>query len=261
MASDFLAKPFQSEELLARVETQVSLARMHRESRVLAEKLQILVDTDPLTGIGNRRSFISKLRAEFGRSLRLGHQCALIMIDVDHFKSVNDRFGHPVGDDVLQCVSGVLARGAREYDTVGRIGEGEVSAWELGSGSMRISTLLGMMNLVALSTGLFLEPKRMWAAFALGCSSQNLYPAAIRARIDNEHWASLPELQQAMLPEPPQQTPSPLKSVEFLVYACSALLIHAAIAIPAVITRIVTELTLGKSFIEAIKPVKRRDLF
>jgi len=121
-ASDFLVKPFQSEELLARVETQVSLARMHRESRVLAEKLQILVDTDPLTGIGNRRSFISKLRAEFGRSLRLGHQCALIMIDVDHFKSVNDRFGHPTGDDVLQAVSGVLARGAREYDIVGRIG-------------------------------------------------------------------------------------------------------------------------------------------
>ncbi|MCP4502161.1 MAG: diguanylate cyclase [Deltaproteobacteria bacterium] len=121
-ASDFLAKPFQSEELLARVETQVSLARMHREGRVLTEKLQILVDTDPLTGIGNRRSFVGKMRAEFGRSLRMGHQCALLMIDVDHFKNVNDRFGHPVGDDVLQGLANILTKQAREYDCIGRIG-------------------------------------------------------------------------------------------------------------------------------------------
>jgi hypothetical protein len=68
--------------------------------------------------------------------------------------------------------------------SVGRIGEGEVSAWELGTGSAFVSPLLGMMNLIALSTGLFLEPRRMWAAFRRGCRSRNLYPAALRTDVD-----------------------------------------------------------------------------
>ena len=57
------------------------------------------------------------------------------------------------------------------YST-GRIGEGEVSAWELGTGSMLNSPLLGTMNLIALSTGLVLQPKRMWRAFRRGCRSR-----------------------------------------------------------------------------------------
>src|SRR5215510_16137708 len=65
--------------------------------------------------------------------------------------------------------------------SVGRIGEGEVSAWELGTGSAFVSPLLGVMNLIALSTGLVLERKRMWIAFLRGCRSRNLYPAAVRA--------------------------------------------------------------------------------
>ena len=69
--------------------------------------------------------------------------------------------------------------------SVGRIGEGEVSAWELGTGSAFVSPLLGVMNLIALSTGLFLKPNRMWRAFTLGCRSLNLYPAARRAVFTN----------------------------------------------------------------------------
>src|SRR6476660_2642788 len=65
--------------------------------------------------------------------------------------------------------------------SVGRIGEGEVSAWELGTGSFWISPMLGIMNLIALSTGLVLQPRRMWKAFRRGRRSRNLYPAAIRA--------------------------------------------------------------------------------
>ncbi len=61
--------------------------------------------------------------------------------------------------------------------SVGRIGEGEVSAWELGTGSAFVSPTLGVMNLIALSTGLVLEPKRMWLAFRRGCMNRNLYPA------------------------------------------------------------------------------------
>src|SRR6476620_1487986 len=78
--------------------------------------------------------------------------------------------------------------------SVGRIGEGEVSAWELGTGSAFVSPLLGVMNLIALSTGLVLEPRRMWRAFLRGCASRNLYPHAVRADIDRGKWIDIDAL-------------------------------------------------------------------
>jgi hypothetical protein len=149
---------------------------------------------------------------------------------------------------------------ATGYST-GRIGEGEVSAWELGTGSMFNSPLLGTMNLIALSTGLVLEPKRMWRAFRRGCGSRNLYPQAMRAKIDEEHWADLPALRQALLESRRDPLPLPLRAVEFGVYAAVAMLIHALIAIPAVCTRVVTDIGLGYSFFQAVKPSKRTDLY
>src|SRR5471032_1508063 len=83
--------------------------------------------------------------------------------------------------------------------SVGRIGEGEVSAWELGTGSAFVSPTLGVMNLIALSTGLVLEPKRMWRAFRRGCTSRNLYPAAVRADLDEGRWPDIEMLRQALL--------------------------------------------------------------
>ncbi|WP_068826615.1 hypothetical protein [Pseudomonas sp. BMS12] len=149
---------------------------------------------------------------------------------------------------------------ATGYST-GRIGEGEVSAWELGTGSMLNSPLLGTMNLIALSTGLVLEPKRMWRAFRRGCRSRNLYPQAMRTKIDREHWPDLPTLRQALLESRCDPLPLALRSLEFTAYAATAMLIHALIAIPAVCTRVVTDIGLGYSFFQVIKPAKRNDLY
>lgn len=121
-ASDFIVKPFEADELIARVETQVQLARNHRRLHRLTEHLKVMVDTDALTGVGNRRLFMRNLRAEFGRAERMGHRLALLMIDVDRFKLVNDQHGHQEGDRVLTSVAGVLSEGARPYDTVARLG-------------------------------------------------------------------------------------------------------------------------------------------
>jgi len=146
------------------------------------------------------------------------------------------------------------------YST-GRIGEGEVSAWELGTGSMLNSPLLGTMNLIALSTGLVLQPKRMWRAFRRGCRSRNLYPLAMRERIDAEHWPDLPALRQALLDSRRDPLPLALRAIEFGTCAVLAMLIHALIAIPAMITRVVTDIGLGYSFIQAVKPTRRSDLY
>jgi hypothetical protein len=145
--------------------------------------------------------------------------------------------------------------------SIGRIGEGQVSAWELGSGSAFVSPMLGVMNLIALSTGLVLDRKRMWRAFRLGCNSRNLYSAAIRTDVDAGRWADVAALRSTLLDSRKSAIPLALRAVEFSVYAIFAMLIHAAIAIPALITRFVTDLMLGQSFIEAIKPKKRADLY
>lgn len=149
---------------------------------------------------------------------------------------------------------------ATGYST-GRIGEGEVSAWELGTGSMFHSPLLGTMNLIALSTGLVLEPKRMWRAFRRGCRSRNLYPHAMRMKIDSEHWPDLPTLRQELLESRRDPLPSALRGIEFGAYAATAILIHALIAIPAVCTRVITDIGLGYSLFQVIKPAKRNDLY
>ncbi len=121
-ASDFLVKPIETEELVARVETQVHLARMYRQTSQLTERLRVLVDTDPLTGLGNRRAFMRRLHEEFGRAERAKKSMGLLMIDVDKFKSVNDQHGHQTGDAVLVAVADALASSGRKYDMVARIG-------------------------------------------------------------------------------------------------------------------------------------------
>lgn len=145
--------------------------------------------------------------------------------------------------------------------SVGRIGEGEVSAWELGTGSAFVSPMLGLMNLIALSTGLFLEPGRMWRAFRRGCRSRNLYPAATRRDVDMARWPHLEALREATLESRPERVPRALRGFEFGLYSACAFAIHALIAIPAVFARLITDVTLGMSIFQAVKPVRRNDLY
>ncbi len=145
--------------------------------------------------------------------------------------------------------------------SVGRIGEGEVSAWELGTGSFFKSPLLGVMNLIALSTGLVLKPQRMWNAFVRGCSSKNLYGLSVRRAVDDNKWQNIEEIKTDFLEIRQRKTIAKIRLIEFLMYSSIAMLIHASIAIPALILRFGTDLILKKSIIQAIKPVKRDDLF
>lgn len=86
------------------------------------EALRQLATHDQLTGLLNRREFDRILREEMERARRFGHPFALIMVDIDHFKQVNDRHGHPTGDAVLQEVARRLSAGVRSVDRVTRFG-------------------------------------------------------------------------------------------------------------------------------------------
>jgi diguanylate cyclase (GGDEF)-like protein/PAS domain S-box-containing protein len=95
------------------------------EQRQLAGRLKYLADHDSLTGLYNRRRFEQALAHEAERIARYGTRAAVLLIDLDHFKSVNDSFGHQVGDDVLKRVAASLRQRLRQADVLARIGGDE----------------------------------------------------------------------------------------------------------------------------------------
>jgi diguanylate cyclase (GGDEF)-like protein/PAS domain S-box-containing protein len=99
-------------------EAHLLLGQLATEQRLLRE----LAIRDPLTGLYNRRYLDETLPRELARIKRDGRPLALVMIDIDHFKAINDRFGHPAGDQVIRCVARTLAGGTREGDVVCRYG-------------------------------------------------------------------------------------------------------------------------------------------
>ena len=102
--------------------TAVRRAQLLETTRADKARLEQLASTDPLTQTLNRRALMDRLSQEMDRASRYGSTLALLMVDLDHFKAVNDTFGHLVGDDVLRTVAQILAREARTVDVVARYG-------------------------------------------------------------------------------------------------------------------------------------------
>lgn len=121
-ANDFLRKPVDDLELIARANNMLQLRARQLELAEANERLLVLATTDSLTGLANRRHFLEKLQEEIARSQRYGRPFSVAMVDADHFKSVNDTYGHDVGDRVLQRLSNLMTGAARDVDCVGRLG-------------------------------------------------------------------------------------------------------------------------------------------
>jgi diguanylate cyclase (GGDEF)-like protein len=100
----------------------LSATRAHKRALGLAGDLQRLATTDALTGLPNRRQLMFAMETEVRRAGRSGRPLALALLDVDHFKAVNDTHGHPAGDEVLRCVADELLKVTRGGDVLGRFG-------------------------------------------------------------------------------------------------------------------------------------------
>jgi two-component system cell cycle response regulator len=114
-ADDFIVKPFDREELKYRVKIGERIIN-------LEQRIMHLANTDYLTGVLNRRAFMERMEGEINRSIRNKKEISIILMDIDHFKKVNDKFGHQVGDLVLQKFTERVLMASRSYDFVGRYG-------------------------------------------------------------------------------------------------------------------------------------------
>src|SRR5216683_3864930 len=121
-ANDYLIRPVDRNELLARVRTQIRRKRLEERLDENYQRSLSMALTDDLTGLYNRRYVFAHLNELLGRMTEGSGGTALMLVDVDHFKQVNDRYGHPAGDAVLRQIADRAVRQVRSVDLVGRLG-------------------------------------------------------------------------------------------------------------------------------------------
>lgn len=128
-ADAFVSKPINMEELRAQIQVlgrvldlEAHLAREIRNIQAAYKTIQEMAETDELTGMPNRRSTMRRLESEIARAERYGVPLSIVILDLDHFKDVNDTYGHPAGDAVLQKTARLLEQTSRDSDFIGRFG-------------------------------------------------------------------------------------------------------------------------------------------
>jgi two-component system, cell cycle response regulator len=121
-ADDYLTKPFDAQELKVRLRAGHRILDLQSELVAAREALREQATRDPLTCVWNRYAIFDTLGREVSRAAREGSSLAVIMVDLDHFKAINDTYGHPAGDVVLREAARRLQSCLRSYDFVGRYG-------------------------------------------------------------------------------------------------------------------------------------------
>lgn len=158
----------------------------------LVEQSQRLACVDGLTGLLNRRALSGALATEVARSQRYGHSLSLVMVDVDHFKSINDRFGHATGDDVLKAVATSLEKARRRSDLAGRWG-GEEFVVALSCTDAEGATIAGERLRRAIAAEVITvsgEELRVTASFGVATLGASETMEACLARADRALYAA-----------------------------------------------------------------------
>jgi two-component system, cell cycle response regulator len=134
-AKDFLSKPFDLAEVLMRVHNMLEVRLLHEAARTHARMLESLALQDPLTGLANRRLLAERTSMALDHARRNQSAMAVVYLDLDGFKQVNNTLGHAAGDALLKMVAGRLLAAVREEDTVARLGGDEfiIGLWHLSS--------------------------------------------------------------------------------------------------------------------------------
>src|ERR1700674_4117942 len=134
-AKDFISKPFDLAEVLMRVHNMLEVRLLHEAARNHGRMLESLALKDPLTGLANRRLLAERMSMALDHARRNQSPMALVYLDLDGFKQVNNTLGHGAGDELLRMVAERLLATVREEDTVARLGGDEfiMGLWHLSS--------------------------------------------------------------------------------------------------------------------------------
>ena len=122
-ADDYLTKPLHPAEMVARINTGIRILKLEQSLKKANEEIRLLSITDPLTGCFNRGYLNERFQYEIKRAQRYGHPLSVVLADIDHFKNVNDTYGHQIGDEVLQIFAKCIkAEIRKKIDWVVRYG-------------------------------------------------------------------------------------------------------------------------------------------
>ncbi|PSH03473.1 MAG: diguanylate cyclase response regulator [Acidobacteria bacterium] len=121
-ADDYLRKPFDAQELHARLRVGSRILELQNRLIKALETTEYRATHDSLTGLYNRAAIMDRFEQEAARCMRADHPLGVIMADVDHFKAINDNYGHLAGDEVLKQLSAHMKSALRPYDSLGRYG-------------------------------------------------------------------------------------------------------------------------------------------
>jgi diguanylate cyclase (GGDEF)-like protein len=127
-AVDYIYMPCNALELLARVKNHLELKNTRDQLKEALIELKKLAATDELTGLPNRREIITQAEREFARVKRHGGELSILIIDIDHFKKINDNYGHDIGDEAIKVMANNASNCVRKDDVFGRFGGEEFVA-------------------------------------------------------------------------------------------------------------------------------------
>jgi two-component system cell cycle response regulator len=119
---DYLVEPLNDGEVLTRVEAAARTKELREELVAQGARLEAMLREDTLTGLSNRRAVLTQLAGMVSAARRHGHPLSIAILDIDHFKRVNDTHGHKVGDDVLVAATHAMGTHLRAEDQLGRLG-------------------------------------------------------------------------------------------------------------------------------------------
>jgi len=161
-ANDYLVKGQLTAPLLGRA------IRYAIEHKKVTDRLVMLAQYDSLTGVANRALFLTRLSEAIAHSRRGGKRVALLLLDVDHFKGVNDTLGHPIGDGLLKEVAGRLISLTRETDTVARLGGDEFAVIATNIADEDGAAYLAQRIIERLTEPFVLEGQEVLASVSIG---------------------------------------------------------------------------------------------
>ena len=195
--NDYLMRPVDRNEMLARVRTQL---RRKRYADALRDNVQASIElavVDPLTGLNNRRYFESHLAALIEQSIGAGRPLSLMILDIDHFKCVNDNYGHDVGDEVLKAFAQRVKNVIRQADLLCRLG-GEEFVVVMPDTGMAVAAKIAERLRARVERGLFTiegGQKAIPVTVSIGCAESNgdSSPDALFKRADRALYRSKEE--------------------------------------------------------------------